>query len=66
MTTSIASDVSGPTDLPNGVQPSPARGYVALAGTIAVKLLIAGTGVAVGAFLGLVVALFSGLIDFTC
>ena len=37
-----------------------------LFGQIVVKILLVGVGLAMGSFLGFIIALFTGLIDFSC
>lgn len=49
----------------NSEQPQRAQRLV-LAGQIGLKIFIVGSGLAVGGFWGLLIAVFSGLVEFAC
>ncbi|MFC5474130.1 hypothetical protein [Paraherbaspirillum soli] len=66
MSTLIPTNVNTSTDVP--VHPEMPRYRTGLARILAImwKMLIAAAGLALGGFLGLLIGLFSGLIDFSC
>lgn len=62
---------SVPVPSPSRVAPekgegAPTRGLAAVTGRVLLKAFLIGAGLLVGGFLGLLIAVFSGLIDFAC
>jgi len=66
MTTVIPSILTNSQAISANSTQSQRTQLLALAGQIGLKIFLVGSGLAVGGFLGLLIAIFSGLVDFTC